>query len=245
MPNISFTKIFNVSLPSIELEKEDKIYFKFVSNTPGITDYTASLSPGQLTISSLTPSIGYAVADCPFLYTGSESNEVILDGDITNFHDNGYIFTPNPVNSSLPQSSLYPTYGNVDYPFVIKPYDLFLLYLNDGTYLEYTILELINGTGTLRLKLNQSLPQNAKTAINGNTFSNFLILTKIVDETNAYIIYNKRPGRTSYGFIIPDNLSPEVLANIDTITKEVKQKLLNEQQTVEVNSIDTLNGGGF
>ena len=245
MPNISFNSSFTVSLPDIDLSKDDKVYFKFILNTSGINDYTASISPGQLTISSLTPSIGYAFTYCPFVYTGSESNEILLSGDITNYHDNGYIFAPNPISSTLPSSSLYPTYGNVDYPFVIKPYDLFLLYLSDGTYLEYTILELINGTGKLTLKLNQSLPQNAKTAIFNNTFSNFLILTKIVDETNAYVIYNKRPGRTSYGFIIPDNLSPEVLANIDTITKEVKQKLLNEQQTVEINSIDTLNGGGF
>jgi cold shock CspA family protein len=245
MPHISFQKTFNVNLPSENLTQGDKISFRFVLDSPLINDFTASLSPGQLTISSLTPSIGYAFADCPFIETSSEDNEIILKGNINNFHDNGYIFTPNPINPSLPQSSLYPTYGNVDYPFVIKPYDLFLLYLNDGTYLEYTILELINGTGEIKLKLNQLLPQNAKTAINGNTFDNFLILTKIVDETNAYIIYNKRPGRTSYGFIIPDNLSPEVLANIDTITKEVKQKLLNEQQTVEVNSIDTIGGGDF
>jgi hypothetical protein len=38
-------------------------------------------------------------------------------------------------------------------------------------------------------------------------------------------------------------LSPEVLAKIDTITREVKQKLINEQQTVEVNSINTIDGG--
>lgn len=245
MPNISFSQTFNVSIPSENLLKDDKVYFKLILNTSGINEYTASISPGQLIVSSLTPSIGYATTDCPFVYTGSESNEILLSGDITNYHDSGYIFAPNPINSTLPSSSLYPTYGNVDYPFVIKPYDLFLLYLSDGTYLEYTILELINGTGKLKLKLNQSLPQNAKTAIDKNTFSNFLILTKIADETNAYVIYNKRPGRTSYGFIIPDNLSPEVLSNIDTITREVKLKLLNEQQTVEINSIDTLNGGGF
>jgi cold shock CspA family protein len=107
------------------------------------------------------------------------------------------------------------------------------------------IINLNKNNGNLVLTLNALLSENIKTQISDGDYKNFLILTKIVDETNAYVIYNKRPGKTSYGFIIPDNLSPEVLANIDTITKEVKLKLLNEQQTIEVNSIDTLNGGGF
>ena len=57
-----------------------------------------------------------------------------------------------------------------------------------------------------------------------------LILKKIQDETNIIFSYIKPPGQTSYGFLIPENLSPDVLANIDTITKQVKQKLLADQQ---------------
>ena len=93
------------------------------------------------------------------------------------------------------------------------------------------------------MTLDLPLSSTAKTNIFNNTLNKFLILTRIKDETNASIIYKKRSGKTSYGFILPDNLSPEVLANIDTITREVKQKLINEQQTVEVNSINTIDGG--
>jgi hypothetical protein len=39
--------------------------------------------------------------------------------------------------------------------------------------------------------------------------------------------FNKKAGNTSLGIIIPDNLHPDVLANIDTITKEVNQKLID------------------
>ena len=240
----TFTDSFTLST-SYDLVDGENIVFKLVQLSTTTNDFTASLSPGQLTVSSLIPSIGYTSANCPYFYTGSENNEIILSGSIANFHDNGYIFTPKPLNPSLPQNSHYPTYGDVDYPFIIKPYDLILLYLADSTYLEYTIINLRTENNKLILKLNQSLPLNAKEEIDNQSFNRFLILTKIKDETNAHVIYNKRPGKTSYGFIIPDNLSPEVLANIDTITREVKQKLLNEQQTVEVNSIDTLNGGGF
>ena len=93
------------------------------------------------------------------------------------------------------------------------------------------------------MTLDLPLSSTTKTSIANNTLNNFLILTRIKDETNASIIYKKRSGKTSYGFILPDNLSPEVLAKIDTITREVKQKLINEQQTVEVNSINTIDGG--
>jgi cold shock CspA family protein len=57
-----------------------------------------------------------------------------------------------------------------------------------------------------------------------------LILTRIDDETNAHAVFKKRDGKTSYGFVIPENLAPDVLANIDTITRQVKQKLLADQQ---------------
>jgi DNA repair exonuclease SbcCD ATPase subunit len=51
-------------------------------------------------------------------------------------------------------------------------------------------------------------------------------------ETNILLKYTKRPGQTSYGFAIPQKIAPDVLANIDTITKEVKQKLLAEQSAL-------------
>jgi cold shock CspA family protein len=249
MANQSFeTKFLISSYQTPSLLEGDSLIFKLVQITSSTADFTASMSQGNLTVSSLVPSIGYTGANCPFLETSSiNNNEIILGNGITNFHDSGYIFSPNPLTEppNTLQSTLYPIYGDVDYPFIIKPYDLMILYLNDGTYVEYTIINLNKNNGNLVLTLNALLSENIKTQINSGSYKNFLILTKIVDETNAYVIYNKRPGKTSYGFIIPDNLSPEVLANIDTITKEVKQKLLNEQQTVEVNSIDTLNGGGF
>jgi cold shock CspA family protein len=240
------TYTFNIDTSTLNLSTNDKLEVKLVLKTPPTVtnDFTSSISQGSLTISSLTPSIGYVSTTCPFLVTSSISNnELKLSSGITNLYDDGYIFAPNPTN--LPSSSLYPIYGDVDYPFVIKPYDIILLYLSDGTYVEYRVLNLRIESGQLIMTLDLPLSSTTKTEIQNNSLNRFLILTRIQDETNAYVIYNKRPGKTSYGFIIPDNLSPEVLANIDTITKEVKQKLLNEQQTIEVNSIDTINGGGF
>ena len=55
------------------------------------------------------------------------SNADIGKSVIINPIDSGYIFTPNPLSGSL--NPLYSIYGDVDYPFTIKPYDIILLYL--------------------------------------------------------------------------------------------------------------------
>jgi cold shock CspA family protein len=238
------TYTFNLDNSNINLSLNDKLEVKLVLlNVPSsINDFTSSISAGSLTISSLTPSIGYVTTTCPYLATSSLSdNELKLTSGTTNFHDSGYIFTPNPLSGSL--NPLYSIYGDVDYPFTIQPFDIILLYLSDGTYVEYRVLSLRVVSGELIMTLDLPLSSTTKSNISTNTLNKFLILTRIKDETNASIIYKKRSGKTSYGFIIPDNLSPEVLAKIDTITREVKQKLINEQQTVEVNSINTIDGG--
>ena len=239
------TYTFSLDNSNISLSSGDKLVVKLVLSAPPsqINDFTSSISAGSLTISSLTPSIGYVTTTCPYLATSSSlsDNELKLTSGTTNFHDNGYIFTPNPLSGSL--NPLYSIYGDVDYPFTIKPFDIILLYLNDGTYVEYRVLSLRVESGELIMTLDLPLSNTTKDNISNNTLNKFLILTRIKDETNASIIYKKRSGKTSYGFILPDNLSPEVLANIDTITREVKQKLINEQQTTEVNSINTIDGG--
>jgi hypothetical protein len=240
MAYTSFSDSFTLST-TFDLIVGESIVFKLVQLNSTTNDFTASISAGNLTVSSLTPSIGYVSVTCPYLKTSSINNELKLTSGITDLYDNGYIFTPNPLG--LSQNSLYPIYGDVDYPFTIKPFDIILLYLNDGTYVEYRVLSLRVESGELIMTLDLPLSSTAKDDISDNTLNKFLILTRIKDETNASIVYKKRSGKTSYGFILPDNLSPEVLANIDTITREVKQKLINEQQTTEVNSINTIDGG--
>ena len=66
--------------------------------------------------------------------------------------------------------------------------------------------------------------------IMSGSYQRFLLLSRLNDETNAHAAFRKRNGKTSYGFVIPENLAPDVLANIDIITREVKQKLLADQQ---------------
>jgi hypothetical protein len=70
-----------------------------------------------------------------------------------------------------------------------------------------------------------------------STINKLLLLSKLSDETNINLVFDKEDGTTSYGFVIPDNLSPDVLKNIDTITRNVKAKILSTNQGITINTV--------
>ena len=256
MSSTTRTYTFTINQPVVHLNQGEKVFFKFKIDNSTSSNFTASLgSNNSLLISSLAAATGYASVTCPYLdsasiSTGSNADEIVFTSGLSTIHGQGYIFSPNPAipePNPIPviSSSLYSTYGDVDYPFVIDIFDIILIHLSDGTYVEYRVIDVYKDsvTNLLRVKLDSQLSQFIKDDLVGSShyFKSFLILSRIQDETNTYVVYTKRPGQTSYGFLIPENLSPDVLANIDTITKEVKQKLINDQGTI----IGDLTGGGF
>lgn len=248
MTYIPFTKIFNVEIPSENLTLGEDISFRFVLETPLISDFTASLSAGSVTVSSLAPSTGYSSIYSPYIdavATSAQDSSIIFTTDISNFYGGSYEFEPNPLDNTLPVNPLYTTYGDIDYPFLLNLFDIFIAYLSDGTFIEYRIVKAEIISGKLKIDLNKPVSNLLKADITSNTFKKMLLLTRIKDETNIILEFKKKPGKTSYGFVIPENIDPEVLKNIDIIAKEVQAKLLSNQQSVQVNSIDTLNGGDF
>ena len=231
------TKTFNINQNGVSLDTGDKLTFKLVLQGSSTTNFTASITQGSLYVASLAAATGYASTDCPYFDTGSISasmassnnNVITLDSGITNFYNNNYQFVPNPLTGSI--NSLFDEYGEVDYPFSIKTYDIALTYLSDGTYVESRIISTsLSPSSLLELHLDAPISNFYADNLISGSYQRFLILTRINDETNANAIFRKRDGKTSYGFVIPENLSPDVLANIDTITREVKQKLLADQQ---------------
>jgi hypothetical protein len=210
-------------------------------------NFTASLSEGDLKINSLAVSTGYSSIACSPSYfnssslsasfaAGSGSNIITLGAGLSNIHNKGYQFVPNPVSGSTALNSLYSSYGDVDYPFVIKPYDILITYLEDNSYIESRIIKVDTSGSFVQLYLNNQISKTYADNIINGIYSRFLILSRIEDETSAYLTFKKREGSTSYGFIIPQNISVDVLANIDTITKEVKLKLLSDQSQVTINT---------
>lgn len=230
------TKTFNINEPAITLEEGDKLIFKLTLKGTSTSNITASITQGSFYVASLAASTGYASTDCPYFDTASISasmassnnNIITLDAGITNFHNNNYQFVPNPLTGSF--NSLYDEYGDVDYPFSVGVYDIALTYLSDGTYVESRIISTSISNNLLQLHLDTPMSNFYADNLISGSYQRFLILTRINDETNAHAVFKKRDGKTSYGFVIPENLAPDVLANIDTITREVKQKLLADQQ---------------
>ena len=232
------TKTFNINESNVSLDSGDKLIFKLVLKGSTTANFTASLTQGSLNIFSLAASTGYASTDCPYFDSASisasmattDSNNIItLDAGVTTFHNNNYQFIPNPLTGSI--NSLFDEYGEVDYPFSIKTYDIALTYLSDGTYIESRIISTsLSPSNLLQLHLDAPISNFYADNLISGSFQRFLILTRIDDETNANAVFRKREGKTSYGFVIPENLAPDVLDNIDTITRQVKQKLLADQQ---------------
>ena len=193
---------------------------------PAYERVTDTVNAGAIFQSTLSGGIPYALS--PFTSSIS-TTQFCLDEQFALFY--GYLFLPQG-SGTYPSSSLYPTYGDVDYDFTVSPGDFIKFVLYDVSY-EFEIASTVvtqgtAGTGSVCFNINGVMPNSLLGSFNAVT--QVLILKKIKDETNIIFSYIKPPGQTSYGFLIPENLSPEVLANIDTITKEVKQKLLADQQ---------------
>ena len=133
-------------------------------------------------------------------------------------------------------SDIYSKYGDIDYAFHMNIGDSIILKDARNFTYEFGVKEVvydsINECYGFKLlsTMDSTLFNELFFDTDNKRYFEILYLNKIKDETNVLAVFTKKDGRTSYGFIIPDNLHPDVLANIDTITKEVKQKLLADQQ---------------
>ena len=104
--------------------------------------------------------------------------------------------------------------------------------LSDNSYVESRILSSSISSSLLQIHLDSAMSDLYKNNIMSGSYQRFLLLKKVPDETNVILNFIKRDGKTSYGFLIPNDISQNVLSNIDIITKEVKQKLLNDQSII-------------
>ena len=241
--NLSNTFNFNVTSSFRDFKPDDKIFFKLQQITSS-NNYTASLlATGDRTIfTGLRNSIGISTIGIdPFATSSlgsfiSQSNGVdtlLLNKSLSGFKD--YLYQP--ATSSV---SLYNNYGNINDIFSPKVGDVILIYYNNDTQLqELNVISAVIDSSIFKIRVSPNLVNTL--AVNGSypptLISKVLILSKQPDETNTNLNFNKEDGQTSYGFLIPDNLSPDILKNIDTITKQVKQKILSTDQGITINTV--------
>ena len=231
---------FRLSTDYKQFSKGDQVAFELTTGSVAFTtnNFTASIQKyskeannnGAIFSQIQQYQIGtnpYATSNSdasPFIY-GYASGSLILNSSLTQFKD--YLFLPS--GSGPDVNYLYTDYGDALYTFSPKKGDLISLFY--GTSYSYFISE-ITDVNILNGKLTIALKGDVPSAINKEVYESgdiksFLFLTQIKDEANVLLQFDKLAGETSLGFIIPNNIHPDVLANIDTITKEVKQKLID------------------
>jgi hypothetical protein len=81
------------------------------------------------------------------------------------------------------------------------------------------------GTGTTN-------PYPTPTVYNQYFRIKFIFIKRIKDETQVILNYRKHDGQTSFGLLIPNNLAPDVSANINNITRQIKEKVQTDQPTI-------------
>lgn len=240
--NLSSVLEFNVSSSYANFNPGDRVFFRlqqvtssdnytaFLLNTGDRTPYTGLKN----TISTATTGINpFATSSAtPFISSSNGTDTLYLNESLSSFKD--YLFL-----SQTSSADLHPIYGNIDYTFSPKVGDVLLLYYNNNTQVqELNIISAVKNSSILELKVSPNLASTLSvSSYTNNTINRLLLLSKIPDETNINLIFDKEDGTTSYGFVIPDNLSPEVLRNIDVITRNVKAKILSNQSGITINTV--------
>lgn len=246
MATLSRTVPLNIPAFSASLDEGDTLYFKLhltssrenVGQIPAIT-FTASLSsPGKLIVTPVAISTGYVSIPCPYLATGSSvgltvgalTNEITFGTRISNLYGDDYQFEPNPENGI--SSSLYQNYGDTRFTFKASQMDVVVMQLSDSTYFIATVDRVYRDSALrVRLVLDRYLSQLVINNINSNTFLKFLLIKRYANEQNIIVEFRKAPGATSYGFVIPETITQEVLDRINNIQSTVQTQLLSTEVT--------------
>ena len=220
----STTLDFNTALNGIQLDENDELEFELLvtKSTLDNPNITMEILDGGFIRNTLFE--GYQTIEPPFINFDTERNIVEITNGLSNIYGGDYKFVPS--GSGIPESSLFSRFGNINYTFRITQGDVLLLTqgnnkINSEHTVEY-VLDVQNNKTIV--KVNPALPSGIN-----NNLNTFLILKKIQDENNIILNFKKNPGKTSYGLLIPNNIDPEILKNIDNISKEIQAKLITNQ----------------
>jgi hypothetical protein len=241
MPAYSGSLTFSTNITLDDCVPGDIISFRLVSEyLPTSKNYTASISEGSLVVDLNPPLNGaypFATSSATFgnFISGSESPNVLVLNTSLQAFVGDYLQVPifTSVTSSgtiTTTSSLYSQYGDITYPFSINPDDKIVMYGDDGRTQELIILSTneTNIDGKFRISVQPNLDQyfiDYPTKI-----ASFLMVKRVPDEQNIILQFKKQSGPTSYGFLISDDIDPNLINNISTIQTNVQNQLLSTQE---------------
>lgn len=230
---LSGTLAFNTTTSYDTYVVNDVINFELTFNGSNTNNFTASVDTGaQYNLIQASAGVfpSATTSSALFISGSTGDNTFILNSDISTYLN--YLYVP-----STGSNALYSKYGDVNFEFSPTVYDYIVLYVyNASTGItiryEYNVIRSYTSGGKVHLEIDSALPTSLdKGVYSVGDYNEFLLLKRLKDETMVLLNFNKRQGATSYGFVIPETLHTEVLKNIDVITKEVKQKLIELNNT--------------
>jgi hypothetical protein len=226
--DILFRRTFNIDTnDSAPLANPgDKVVFRFFvdTNTTGITFVSSSVE-GSLKV---VPSNNSIVVDDISICVNQTENAFYLNSALSPFFGPAYFFNPLDGNVINAYSTLYESYGDILYPFILEPNDKIVVQVLDdlGVILEYTVKEVFfGGDGLAYIRTTEDIDGYFGDLC--GKYYKILFLKRVIDETNIIINYAKQSGKTSYGFAIPQNIRPGIIDNIDNIARGLNQQLNN------------------
>jgi hypothetical protein len=234
---LNTTSSFNVQTSATSIAPGDDVTFEFkqLSTT---TNITASVTPGSLTVKTTSVGQGgypYALSTNPtpgpFINSITSSliqSEIVLNTSLSSYL--GYQFVPYFVSGGVTySSSLYNRYGDVNTPFYPENGDIIVVSDFNGITQDVTVLSASLQPSDNMLHITVVPALLSSWTNNPTLILEFLLLKRYKDEQNVIMTFNKNPGATSYGFIIPETINPTVLAEINTLQAAVQTQLLSNQ----------------
>jgi hypothetical protein len=213
-----------VNINSGQITPNDKVVFRFFLNS-GNTSITASLKENG--VLKVVPTNNSILTNNVEVCVDQTNNTFYLDPELSSYFGPAYLFNPLDSNVSASYSSLFSVYGDILYPFSLVANDKIVVQaINEsGPILEYTVDSVFVGGGNIAyIRVKEDIDGYFNAC---GKFYKILFLKRVIDETSIIIELPKPPGKTSYGFSIPQNIDPAVLANIDVITRNVNSQLVD------------------
>jgi hypothetical protein len=231
--NLSNTFNLTLNTDQTSFSANDIVTFRLRQQvTASNQNFTASVSVGSLSVSE-NQSIGSYpfAASSTAAYINSFGNTgsygiINLGSDLSTFF--GYQQVPYFVSGGLTySSSLYTKYGDINTSFNPQQYDKIILQDVNGIVQDLDVYS--SGFSGSYYQFITFPTVNPSWVTTPSLVQNFLLLRRYNDEQNIILTFNKPNGPTSYGFLVPNNITPEVTKNINTLQAAVQSQLLSTQ----------------
>jgi len=225
--DLTFNRNFSIPVDNFNYLVNDQIGFRLFIES-NVDMVTASVVLTRDNILSAAPVNNSLLVTTSSVCVDQAANSFSLSAQLSPFFNNNYIFNPLDSLISSSYANLFLEYGNILYPFFLQESDKIIVQIVDqnGPFLEYTVSSVIYaGNGIIYIRTKEDISGYFGDLC--NKFYKIVFLKRINDETNMIINLVKPQGKTSYGFTIPENLASDVLNNIDAITYNTKQQLID------------------